>query len=56
MLNGGGDIVCGSVVGGWGCDVTNHMARVGGGAVDSWGVASSLQRPPVGRGGETGMV
>lgn len=42
LLDGGGDIVCGRVVGGWGCDVTDHVGRVGGGAVDSRGMASCL--------------
>lgn len=48
--------MCGHVVGGWSCDVTDHVGRVRGGAVHSWGVASSRQGPPVGGGGEAGVV
>lgn len=44
--------MCGCVVGGWAGDVTNDVGGVGGGAINSWGVASSLQRPPVHRRGE----
>lgn len=56
VLDGRGDVVCGCVVGGWSCDVTDHMGGVGGGAVYSRGVASGLECPPVGGGGEAGVV
>lgn len=44
------------VVGGRGGDVAHHMGGGGGGAVKSRGLASCWQCPPVGRGGEAGVI
>lgn len=52
MLDGGGNVVSGSVMGGRGCDVTDNVGRIWCRTIDSWDVASSLQRPPVGGGGK----
>lgn len=55
-LHSGWDVVCGCVVRGRGSNVSNNVRRVGGRAVESWGVASSRYWPPVDRGREARVV
>lgn len=48
--------MCGCVVGGWSCDVADHMGGVGGRAINTRRMASSLQHSPVGGGRGARMV